>query len=132
MESALDLRCRLIVFDERQRVDLVLQILIYHHRLYFFIRDRLVYVSEGELGRGMVLQPCLVIFRGTLAILEVSGYGHLREIAEVLQQHKHVRTDNFIEFFLLFIRLVVFSFLLFILLAVFSPLLPVRLDLVFA
>ena len=70
----------------------------------------------------MVLKPLLAFALGTPAMLEVSGHGHLREIAEVLQQHKHMRTDNFIEFLLLVIRL---RF-------VFSPVLPVRLDLIFA
>ena len=102
MENTLNLSLRLIVFNDWQRVDLVLEILVRNQSSKPFVRDSFKNVPKGELGRSMVLQHLLTFILRCLTLVEKLRNSHTPEIAKVLQEHKDMVAYDFIEAQLLF------------------------------
>ena len=61
MENALNLTFCLVVFNDWQRVDLVLKILVHNQSSKPFVRDSFKNVPKGELGGSLMLQHLLSI-----------------------------------------------------------------------
>ena len=102
MENTLNLSLFLVVFNDWQRVYLVLKILVRNQSSKPFVRDSFKNVPKGELGRSMVLQHLLTLLLRWLTLMEKLRNSHSPEIAKVLQEHKDMVANDFIEARLLF------------------------------
>ena len=102
MKNALNLSLCLVVFNNWQRVDLVLEIFVHNHSSKLLVRDSFKNVPKRELGRSMMLQHLLTLLLGWLTLMEELRTSHSPEIAKVLQEHKDMGAYNFIEALLLF------------------------------